>query len=382
MSSIKFPLANPLWKGDSRIFDDYEKIKRLERSLAFAIVFFLIFKSTVIAPLAYITLHVLHRRWWQTKNEAGLVLWLRRFNIRDLHSYPFASVLQYACHRCACPITVQDSMFSISMLRRMGDPIQGLALILVYFFSFLLGFLGSGAVFTIVFRFYALCLALIGAVLRSLGSSTDLHIKTSEQVIENAPTWFMALHLLLVLWSTITAASFLYKHLCSFLFTQRLDRTNYFKWISDLASKAKRGKGTSRITVARLHDSSWQDVVRELVKKADAVLIDITDLGTGTTWELRVIRALDFPPEKLILACVLTNDDIPRTDIERVAEILGFAYYSKCLHYAYRLPARKKLVPKWLHHILSNTPQVLVRQRAQDIFLLSQLIRLATKVNE
>jgi membrane protein implicated in regulation of membrane protease activity len=200
--------------------------------------------------------------FWTSQRTGGVVVWLRRFH-RDQQK-PFQYFLENACRFIAVPVTIQDSSFRYSYawsFVRLA-PYAGLVVLPVLALGAIAFFVGD-EIFGIPFA-ASLTVAVI-----------------------------MASALLVV------SVVFLYRRF-SFV---TLRQSNAQDKTLQLLDKIRARKGrNSGVALLSCEDSFWRDVVTLCLRRADAIVIDVTDPSENVLWEIKTALEL-ASPERILLAC-------------------------------------------------------------------------------
>jgi hypothetical protein len=97
------------------------------------------------------------------------------------------------------------------------------------------------------------------------------------------------------------------------------------------------------LTVVSAPDESWQGWVLEFMKRADAVLIDITHLSANLHWELHAV-ADHLDAGQVILACGVAEgqeEEIPGHIQDQLRTILGQEMFGQSHRFFYTLPRHR-----------------------------------------
>jgi hypothetical protein len=233
-----------------------------------------------------------------------LVLWLRRFHQADLLEFPFASFLERASRGIAVPITLQDSTVALARtaasLRPEYHALRAVAVACWF------GFVASAVA----------ALASESWVGRALAGTIAV----------------LALGVFFMIPGALRRLGVL-----------RVGTPRGERLAAKLMEAIDSEQGVPQtLTILSVPDTAWQSWVLRLVKRADAVLIDVTHLSANVHWELRTIAA-QLDPQQLILAFGTTADggpDLPADTLAELAEVMGEEVLARSQRFFYELPHR------------------------------------------
>jgi hypothetical protein len=236
-----------------------------------------------------------------------LVLWLRRFHRADLMEFPFPFFLEHVCRGVAVPITLQDSTVGVARtaaaLRPAFHVLRGVAM-----------------------------MAWFGLVISSVSLFGRESWSDSETVFLGiiATAGFVAL----------VAVPIAVRHLG----TLQLDTKRGRRLVRRLLAAIESHAGVPQtLTVVSTPDESWQSWVLEFMKRADAVLIDITRLSANLHWELQAI-ADHLDSGQVILAYGVAEgqeEEIPGDIQDQLRAILGQEMLDQSHRFFYTLPRHR-----------------------------------------
>jgi hypothetical protein len=237
-----------------------------------------------------------------------LVLWLRRFHRADLMEFPFPSFLERVCRGIAVPITLQDSTVSEAETAAELRPAFRVqqAVVALSWFAILIpigDLLGSRQWFDLRGG------SLVALAATGIAGLVTVHITMHR---------LGALH----------------------LGTKRGQRL--IKRLLDAIDSTSGVPQT--LTVVSTPDESWQSWVLEFMKRADAVLIDVTHLSKNLYWELQAIAA-HLDAEQLILAYGVPEgheEGIPKDIQAELASLLGEEMLERSHRFYYQLPRHRR----------------------------------------
>jgi len=207
-----------------------------------------------------------------------IVLWLRRFHRRDPQRLRFNTVLARAGFGLFSAVTVQDTAFRTSYLSAMG-----LMLLLPAYFGF--GFLAVLIIGLTVF-FWLSAIMMLGDTGSALLSSL-------------AAAAFLVLY---GVWG---------KRLLDARGFTMLKPETAEREAGRLLDRMRQGRGTLHgVSILKCGDAFWQAVVALCLRRADAVLIDVSELNPNMAWELS--RAYANRPAETLMLCCAEPDDAAR----------------------------------------------------------------------
>ena len=297
--------------------------------------------------LAIVWHDFLGRRFWRARRGSKFLIWLRRFHRRDLGRFPFGTLLQSACLKQATPITIQDSTYRTSMSSLVAR--GGISLMAVGFVGLVAALLGVLAV---------------GAICIGVGSMIGLPDYVSGLLL--LPAAFLIGPF--VFYRTILRAGY-----------RRLRAATGRRVVAGLVQRAKEGRLSWALQVLKCGDDFWQDVVLEGLRSADAVVIDVTDIGPSVRWELSQVSKL-VPPERIVLCCACQHGRTLPEEAELMRELMlifGADALERCRRITYDLPAEHNLVAGHLVGWLRRHPVIAGLLFSQDYIALQRAVTLA-----
>lgn len=190
-----------------------------------------------------------------------VVLWLRKFRPDDRSRFPFGQLLGNVCFGMASPITIQDASYKSSYLDSMSR--------LIWLYPMAIG----------------------GLLLFTLGG-TFLILVPAAGVLDTIPT--TALVSLVTVIALALAATYV-------VGVKRMLVRRGYVLLRGNAGEARARRELSEIQAGRrstmggvrvlsCDEAIWQDVVKEALHRAHAVVIDITDWTPNLEWEFRQAR--------------------------------------------------------------------------------------------
>jgi hypothetical protein len=309
--------------------------------------------SLVLLPIYLFTCY-LHSfycvRCWRTRKGSRLVLWLRRFHRKDLRQFPFGTILESACHKFACPITIQDSTYQVSWNSLIA---KGVIKVILMFMLKL-------SITTILFL-----------VLLIIPFKVMEFLKIPQDILMNIFGF-------LFLCSIPKILSITFKSIRLAGFTQ-LKTKNYERRISKLILNAKKGYATSALQIVKCDDDFWQKVVLQALKYADAVVVDVSEINSNVDWELTQIKSC-IKPEKIVLCCAARNGKLVCNEnslIHNLESILGQDMFRKSYRLVYELPKELDGPLGFLEKKLRNNGFIAAFRYPQDNLNMQRVLCLA-----
>jgi hypothetical protein len=245
------------------------------------------------------------RRTAEVFPSRRLVLWLRRFNQTDLLEFPFASFLERASRGIAVPVTLQDSTVTEARTAASMRP-----------------------------EYYALTAA-AGACWFGFAIS-GLAALAAQSWTGRALAGTLAALALAGFFVVIPRAM-------NRLGALRLGTPRGERLAARLLEAIDSEHGVPQtLTILSCPDTSWQSWVLDLVKRADAVLVDVTRLSANLHWELRTI-AERLDPRQLILAVGTTGGTetgLPPATLAELVGVMGEEMVERSQRFFYALPRR------------------------------------------
>jgi len=199
-----------------------------------------------------------------TRRTGYAVLWLRRFHRRQ--QKPFQRALERACMFVGMPLTIQDSSFRFSM----GFALGRLEKYLWYFL-----------------------LALVVGVLIAPRIGVDIlgiTIFISMMIAMGTAYWW------------------------AFLRLRKSDPlSDVATFLTDIRTGRIRNFGT---LILRCGDSFWRTAVELAMRRADVIVIDVSEPSANVIWELQTAAATR-EPESILLTCAVKD-----TTLQQLREVL------------------------------------------------------------
>lgn len=235
------------------------------------------------------------------KPTGRFVLWLRRFH--ENGAFPFNTLLEDASRGIALPVTVQDTTVARSSTAASTRASQFASQALVGIclmsgFVLLVNGVQPGRLAAILGPLILLGYALV-IWLQNSGGNSDLRTKRGQKRLREL------LHLM------------------------------------DSNQKIPQA-----LTIVRMSDENWKEWVEEFIRRADAIIVDVTHLTESLNWELQTCSRC-LQPAQMILACGSDEDSEadPWPSIKtRLEEILGHKFVAACQRFNYLRPRKK---PFW-----------------------------------
>ncbi len=222
-----------------------------------------------------------------------IVVWLRRFHRNEPNRLRFNMLLNRACPGLCIPITIQDSAFKTSYYS------SGASLLVIAPLVFGLGTL-----------LYLLCAITIFVSLIALGVSDNI-----------------ALFLGLVL--SIGPLLLYIKGVRTYMARRGhvvLQAKKAREKAEDVLQRIRvRKLAFHGVLILKCVDEVWHDMVRFLLSKADAVIIDVSELSENLMWELETAIASPVG-NSMLLTCEVLPDmpqELPESVRSKLENILG-----------------------------------------------------------
>lgn len=122
--------------------------------------------------------------------------------------------------------------------------------------------------------------------------------------------------------------------------------------MDQLCDRIRAGRSSHSLQIWKCEDAFWQRTVRRALRAADAVVMDVTELGDNMRWELSQLAAI-VPAERVVLCCASKDGDLlPAEDdlLAQLSSILGPSYLARTRRITYCLPAE---LPRWIDRFVS-----------------------------
>ncbi len=220
--------------------------------------------------LAYQSLAMLIEGW--KANRAGLVLVLRRFRERDASLTVLSQYVGRAARGLGNPLTIQDGSFR-----------------------------GAPSAASAVFQSWVL-LPLVFA------TTLALALVLPSGVFPPIPAVGLALLVSLWVWFRLSS------RFLTALNVARLTESSFPERLTRLIEALKHGRGLyGGVRVMTVPDARWQDAVRLGIERADAIIIDVSEVSEFIGWELRT--ALEMrSPRAVVLTWGESRDEFATRD--------------------------------------------------------------------
>ncbi len=260
-------------------------------TIAAMLAFVLLLSVSVVAlPWAIVICVFVYLRMVRTDK---LVVWLRRFHKNEPKRLRFSMLLNRACPGFCIPITIQDSAFKTS-----------------YFSSGARLFILAPLIFGLGSLLYLLCTVTIGLLLSAVGIS-DQSAFVIGSVVSLGP---------------IISYAYNVKNYLARRGHAVLDAERAMATAEAVLHRAKQQKSAfSGVLILRCVDEVWRDAVRFLLSKADAVIIDVSELTENLMWELETAcenRRID----SMLITCGVSPDapeELPKPVHQKLESVLG-----------------------------------------------------------
>jgi len=232
----------------------------------------------------FIGLYVYYRKMRRDK----VIMWLRRFGRDPETDIKFYKILGNACWGIGVPVTVQDSMYRTSILNAFSKT--------VWFIPFtMFGFI-------LWFGFILYLVLYVGSQL------------VGEEFVYNnmsgGPFW---LFVVLLLFSVSTFVALCYFFIRPFGFA-RLSVNSAVEKATKIIKKIHARtltQGPHGVVILKCENSFWQDIVRLVLREADVVVVDVTDVTANILWE--ITTAFEFVSANKIILVYGSDCGVPET---------------------------------------------------------------------
>ncbi len=266
-----------------------------------------------------------------------IVLWLRRFHEKEPKRFRFNQILNGAGRGLFSAITIQDSVFKTS-----------------YYSSIL----GSVLMIPLVFGVGMLILMLVAvATLGTLSfvaglDSTPLAIVTITVVVLVGVLYAYGV------WRFLISRGF-----------KTLPAEAAVQKCGELLARISNRRGPlAGVSILKCGDEVWQKVVKYCLERADALIIDVSDINENMMWELKNAYEL-LPAAAIILVCkeedaaARARGELPGTVRKVLGQLLGSEAFSNSpvLLYPPRLPRPGRERAKLYRTMSRNLIDVIVK---------------------
>ena len=233
-----------------------------------------------------------------------LVLWLRKFHQTDLMEFPFPAFLERVCRGVAVPITLQDS--TVASART------------------------AAALLPSYYALVGLQMSCWFALFISLAIWSDQETGwNSEKILPGGLS-------LLALGGLVGSGLLLPR-----LGVVRLGTRRGQKLVKTLVASIESEAGVPQtLTIVSTPDETWQEWVLYFMRKADAILIDVTHLSEKLHWELHQLTG-NLNPEQVIFAYGTqegSKREIPSDLVAELEHVIGKPMVEQSQRFFYDLP--------------------------------------------
>jgi hypothetical protein len=225
----------------------------------------------------------------------AVVLWLRKFHVREPYPFPFHVYLSRACAGFAVPVTIQDSALP-------GSGEQAAARLLLRMPLELVKMVGG---FAIVLAPLAYMLSLYEVSFRP-GVNTLVAV-----LVVSAPVIFVVVRRQ---WRTLGVFP--------------LDGVGSAANVQDFLVRIKTGRpktAAGGLAVFRVADDQWRDVVTTALQHTDVLIVDVTTLTDHLLWELQQSTSC-LAAKQLVVVYGLAGGvsaDLPCELRNKLVDVLG-----------------------------------------------------------